>query len=65
MLTSSERTALERAYRGRVDHRAAIAKCAAGLIIVLGIALLGIATPTEEQQLNTASITSRSVAIGR
>jgi hypothetical protein len=64
MLTSSERRSLERSYRKPIDARAVIAKCAAGLIIVIGIAAIGVATSNEDS-LATASITVPQAASDR
>jgi hypothetical protein len=64
MLTSSERRSLERSYGKPIDARALIAKCAAGLIIVIGIAAIGVATSNEDN-LATASITVPQAASDR
>lgn len=64
MLSSSERRALERSYREPIDARAVIAKCAAGLLIVIGIAAIGVATSNEDQS-RIASITGTQAASDR
>jgi hypothetical protein len=64
MLTSSERRSLERLYRQPIDARAVLAKCAAGLLIVTGIAAIGVATSNEDQS-RTASVTGPQAASDR
>jgi hypothetical protein len=63
MLSSSERRNVERWYRKPIDARAVIAKCAAGLFILVGIAAIGVATSNPDQS-STASITGLQAASG-
>ncbi len=62
MVSSNEKRRLVEAYREPIDARAAIAKCAAGLLIVAGIALIGVSSGEGEP---SATVSSRQVASGR
>ena len=62
MVSSSEKRRLLEAYREPIDARAAIAKCVAGLVIVAGIALIGVSSGEGEL---TASVSAPRVASGR
>lgn len=63
MVSSSEKRRLLDAYREPVDARAAIAKCIAGLLIVAGIALIGVSSTAEEPSL--AAVSAARAASGR
>jgi hypothetical protein len=55
MVSSKERRRLEDLYRPRLDARAALAKCAAGLLIIFGIAAIGVVAPGPESAVVAAS----------
>jgi|SoiMetStandDraft_5_1073268.scaffolds.fasta_scaffold815749_1 hypothetical protein len=48
MVSSKERRRLEDLHRPPLDARAALAKCAAGLLIIVGIAAIGVVAPAPE-----------------
>ena len=48
MVSSKERRRLEDLYRPPLDARAALAKCAAGLLIIAGIAAIGVSASGPE-----------------
>ena len=63
MVSSSEKRRLLEAYRDPVSVRAALAVSAAGLLVVLGLGLLGLAYPVEMDP--SAGVRSQQVAKGR
>jgi hypothetical protein len=64
MVTKSQRQEIESAYRTSIDPRTALAKCAAGLLIIVGVAGIGVATG-ESYQSNTTALNASRVATGR
>lgn len=66
MISSSEKQRLLEAYRAPFNARAAVARAAAGLAIVFGIALIGFSSPGEvEPRAATNSLNSQQAASGR
>ena len=63
MISSSEKRKLLEQYRDPIYARAAIVKAVAGLLIVLGVALVGTTSPLDADQ--TAGVSSQQVAKGR
>ena len=59
-----QRRRREASFREAFDARAVLAKCAAALIVMLGIAAIGIGTSTE-QRANTASVSAPRAANDR
>jgi hypothetical protein len=64
MVTESEKRKLRAAYGEHIDGRAALAKCAAGLLIIIGLAAIGVATPGDETT-HTAALSAPRAEIGR
>lgn len=64
MVTPSERQRLEEAYRGPVYPWRTVAKCAVGLLVLVGLAALGVAT-VEDEQTAATSLSAPRVANGR
>jgi hypothetical protein len=62
MISSSEKRRLMEAYQDPVGARAAVAKAIAGLVIIIGIAVIGTQTVEDEQ---TAQVSSQQAASGR
>ena len=63
MVSSSEKRRLMEAYRDPVGARAAVAKAVAGLLIIIGVAVIGATQPVEDEQ--TAQVSSRQAASAR
>lgn len=63
MISSSERQRLLEAYRAPFNARAALARAAAGLVIVFGIALIGFNSSGEVEP--RAAFSSQQAASGR
>ena len=64
MVSSEEKRQLLESYREPVNARAVVAKCAAGLLVIIGIAVVGITTDTGDSAMSAAAVTPR-VALGR
>ncbi len=62
MLTAPERRRLESDYGGSTSAPATLAKCAAGLLIIVGIAAIG--TTGNENDPPQAGISASRVATG-
>jgi hypothetical protein len=62
-MTSTERRRLEAQYREPIDARAELAKCAAGLLVIVAIAASSFAD--EEQDSLKAAVSAPRVASGR
>lgn len=62
-MTSNERSRLEAQYREPIDARAEIAKCAAGLLVIVAIAASGLADGQEDPL--EAAVSVPRVASGR
>ena len=50
MITPQERTRLQSAYRAPVSASAALARCAAGLLVIAGIASVGVVTSAGDER---------------
>jgi hypothetical protein len=64
MVDTSQKRRRKTFFREPLDARAVLAKCAAGLIVIVGIALLGISTIADDGA-KTASISAPRAANGR
>jgi hypothetical protein len=64
MISPSERHRLESAHPAPVDVRVLLARCAAGLLVIVGLALIG-ATSGDDGQGANASVSAPRVASGR
>jgi hypothetical protein len=64
MVTKSQRQEIESAYRASIDPRAALAKCAAGLLVIAGIAAVGVISAGYDQS-NVAALNAPRVATAR
>lgn len=53
MLTRSERHRLEAEYREPIDSRRVLAQCAAGLLVLVTVAVLGVFRVEDEQAVAT------------
>ncbi len=63
MISSSEKQRLLEAYRAPCNARAAVARAAAGLAIVLGITLIGVNSSGDVEQ--RVAISPQQAASGR
>lgn len=63
MISSSEKQRLSNAYGVPINARAAVARAAAGLLIVLGVSLIGLSASGEAD--SGATISSQQAASGR
>lgn len=63
MISSSEKQRLLNDYRAPINARAAVARAAAGLLIVLGVSLIGLSATGQPDSV--AAISSQQAASGR
>jgi hypothetical protein len=64
MISPLERHRLESAYPASVDAHVLLARCAAGLLVIVGIALIGATSYDDGQGANT-SVSAPRAASGR
>jgi hypothetical protein len=63
MVNSSEKRRLMEAYQDPIGARSAVAKAVVGLVIIVGMALVGVSEPVEDER--TAQVSSEQDANGR
>ena len=63
MMTTDERRRLEAQYREPIDARVELAKCAAGLLVIVAIAVSALANAPEDAL--EAAVSAPRVASGR
>ena len=64
MLKPDEKCQLKARYRAQIDGRAVVAKSVAGLLLLLGLALIGLSTNPDEQTTSTAALSAPRAATG-
>ena len=64
MLTPAEKRQLKAPHRAQIDGRAVVAKSVAGLIVLAGLALIGLSTTPDELTTSTAALSAPRAATG-
>ena len=65
MVTKSQRQEIESAYRTSIDPRAALAKCAAGLLVIVFVCMASIGVSPESYQSTPVVLNASQASTGR